>query len=91
MQRDGCKEGRQMELGGHRYPAFAGEGTWNREARRVTMLAVEMGVPLDAEALITQDIRELYALRRWLQTRPCRPEPHRLGMRWLRTWMRRAA
>ena len=79
-----------MELEGHRYPAFAGDGTWNREARRVTLLAVESGVPLDSEALITRDIRELYALRQWLQTRPRRLQSRRPGVRWLRTWLRRA-
>jgi hypothetical protein len=80
-----------MELEGQRYPAFVGDGTWNREAQRVTMLAVELGVPLDVDALVMQDIRELYALRQWLQTRPRRPQTHRLGLRWLRTRMRRAA
>jgi hypothetical protein len=55
------------------------------------MLAVELGVPLDVDALVMQDIRELYALRQWLQTRPRRPQTHRLGLRWLRTRMRRAA
>ena len=46
---------------------FGGEGTWNREARRVTMLADELGVVLDKETLILCDVRDLMALRLCLQ------------------------
>jgi hypothetical protein len=46
---------------------FSGEGTWNREARRVTLLADELGVVLDKETLILCDVRDLMALRRCLQ------------------------
>ena len=46
---------------------FSGEGTWNREARRVTLLAAELGVVLDREMLILCDVRELMALRFGLQ------------------------
>jgi hypothetical protein len=44
-----------------------GEGTWNREARRVTLLAEELGVVLDKETLILCDVRDLMALRLCLQ------------------------
>ncbi len=43
--------------------ALRSEGTWGREARRVVMLAAELGVPLDAETLIVSDVRDLMALR----------------------------
>jgi hypothetical protein len=46
---------------------FSGEGTWNREARRVTLLADELGVVLDKEMLILCDVRDLMALRLGLQ------------------------
>ena len=46
---------------------FSGEGTWNREARRVTLLAKELGVVLDKETLILCDVRDLMALRLGLQ------------------------
>ena len=46
---------------------FSGEGTWNREARRVTLLAAELGVDLDEETLILCDVRDLMALRLWLR------------------------
>jgi hypothetical protein len=46
---------------------FSGEGTWNREARRVTLLADELGVVLDKETLILCDVRDLMALRLGLQ------------------------
>ena len=46
---------------------FSGEGTWNREARRVTLLANELGVVLDKETLILCDVRDLMALRLGLQ------------------------
>src|SRR5437763_10241897 len=46
---------------------FGGEGTWNREARRVTLLADELGVVLDREMLILCDVRDLMALRLALQ------------------------
>ena len=46
---------------------FSGEGTWNREARRVTLLAEELGVVLDTETLILCDVRDLMALRLGLQ------------------------
>src|SRR5918911_3908270 len=46
---------------------FSGEGIWNREARRVTLLAEELGVVLDKETLILCDVRDLMALRLCLQ------------------------
>jgi hypothetical protein len=46
---------------------FSGEGTWNREARRVTLLAAELGGVLDKETLILCDVRDLMALRLCLQ------------------------
>jgi hypothetical protein len=46
---------------------FSGEGTWNREARRVTLLAAELGGVLDKETLILSDVRDLMALRLGLQ------------------------
>src|SRR5919204_6809065 len=46
---------------------FSGEGTWNREARRVTLLAAELGVVLDNDTLILCDVRDLMALRLGLQ------------------------
>ena len=46
---------------------FGGEGTWNREARRVTLLAEELGVVLDKETLILCDVRDLMAVRLGLQ------------------------
>src|ERR671933_2160439 len=53
-----------MGIAGER---FSGEGTWNREARRVTLLATELGVVLDKEMLILCDVRDLMALRLGLQ------------------------
>jgi hypothetical protein len=41
---------------------FGGEGTWNEEARRVRLLAAEVGVALDEETLIFYDIRDLMSL-----------------------------
>ena len=46
---------------------FRGKGTWNREARRVTLLAAELGGVLDEETLILCDVRDLMALRLGLQ------------------------
>ena len=46
---------------------FSGEGTWNREARRVTLLAAELGIVLDKEMLILCDVRDLMALHLGLQ------------------------
>src|SRR5919206_899849 len=46
---------------------FSGEGTWNREARGVTLLAAELGVVLDKETLSLCDVRDLMALRLGLQ------------------------
>lgn len=44
-----------------------GAGAWSREARRVLMLAGELGLTLDAETLILCDVRDLMALRLRLQ------------------------
>lgn len=62
-------------------------GTWNTEARRVVLLAAELGVPLDMDDLILRDVRELHALRQWLRTRPT-ASGGRLGVRRLavRLW-----
>lgn len=58
---------------------FAGEGTWDRVARRVVLLAAEQGITLDAEALLLRDVRELQMLAQRLQR-----ERHRHGWRrWL--------
>ena len=46
---------------------FGGGGMWNEEARRVRLLAAELGVALDDEALIFYDIRELMSLHLRLQ------------------------
>ena len=46
---------------------FSGEGIWNREACRVSLLAAELGVVLDEETLILCDVRDLMALRLGLQ------------------------
>jgi hypothetical protein len=40
---------------------------WNEEARRVRLLAAELGVALDEEALIFYDIRDLMSLHLRLQ------------------------
>jgi hypothetical protein len=39
-----------------------GGGRWNEEARRVRLLAAELGVTLDEEALIFYDVRDLMSL-----------------------------
>jgi hypothetical protein len=55
---------------GNTYPAtehFTGEGTWNREARRVLHLTAERGIQLDAESLLLRDIRDLRAMSARLQ------------------------
>jgi len=41
---------------------FGGRGLWNEEARQVRLLAAELGVVLDDEALIFYDIRDLMSL-----------------------------
>ena len=46
---------------------FGGGGMWNEEARRVRLLAAELGVALDDEALIFYDIRDLMSLHLRLQ------------------------
>ena len=46
---------------------FGGAGLWNEEARRVRLLAAEVGVALDDETLIFYDIRDLMSLHRRLQ------------------------
>src|SRR5437763_6904700 len=53
-----------MEAVGER---LSGEGTWNREARRVALLAAELGVVLNKETLILCDVRDLMSLRLCLQ------------------------
>ena len=60
---DGDVGGATGTVGEH----FSGEGTWNREARRVTLLAAELGGVLDEETLILCDVRDLMALRLCLQ------------------------
>ena len=47
---------------------FSGLGTWEREARRVALLAAEQCRPLDEETLLLYDVRELPALRRRLES-----------------------
>ncbi|HKO25322.1 MAG TPA: hypothetical protein VJY65_11375 [Chloroflexota bacterium] len=46
---------------------FSGGGTWNEEARRVRLLAAEVGMALDEETLIFYDIRDLMSLHRRLR------------------------
>ena len=46
---------------------FDGAGMWNEEARRVRLLATELGVALDDETLIFYDIRDLMSLHLRLQ------------------------
>jgi hypothetical protein len=46
---------------------LVGGGTWSREARRVAMLAAELELGLDQQALILCDVRDLIALRQLLQ------------------------
>ena len=46
---------------------FGGGGTWSEEARRVRLLAAELGVALDDETLIFYDIRDLMSLHLRLQ------------------------
>jgi hypothetical protein len=46
---------------------FGGGGMWNEEVRQVRLLAAELGVALDDEALIFYDIRELMSLHQRLQ------------------------
>lgn len=42
---------------------FCGAGRWNWEARQASLLAAELGVALDDEALLHYDIRDLMALQ----------------------------
>jgi hypothetical protein len=46
---------------------FGGAGLWNEEARRVRLLAAELGVALDDETLTFYDIRDLMSLHLRLQ------------------------
>lgn len=46
---------------------FGRVGAWEREARCVALLAAEMGVALDDQALLYCDVRDLMALRLRLQ------------------------
>lgn len=42
---------------------FGGEGAWQREARRLCLLAAELNIDLDDEALLLCDVRDLQTLR----------------------------
>ncbi|HZS89685.1 MAG TPA: hypothetical protein VFE42_19625 [Chloroflexota bacterium] len=53
-----------------------GSGTWSREARRVTLLASELGMALDSEALILCDVRDLMGLRLRLRAELARTGRH---------------
>lgn len=67
------------------------EGSWAQEAQRVTMLAQELGMALDDEALLWYDVRELVTLRLRLQealNRPRRPQAGRLTRRGAPRWPR---
>lgn len=55
-----------------------GGGTWEREARCVAMLAGELGLALNAEALLLADVREVMALRQRLQAALGRPRWRRM-------------
>lgn len=43
-------------------------GTWDAEARRVRLLAAELGGTVDAQALLYADVRDLMALRECLRS-----------------------
>jgi len=43
------------------------DGAWAREARRVRYLAAELNITVDEETLILSDVREVAALRLFLQ------------------------
>lgn len=62
---------------------FGGAGMWNEEARRVRLLAAELGVTLDDEALIVYDVRELMSLHLRLQ-RALHGSAGRSGTAWRR-------
>jgi hypothetical protein len=64
LEKEHGDEGCAMGIAAER---FSGEGTWNHEARRVTLLAEELGVVLGKETLILCDVRDLMALRLGLQ------------------------
>lgn len=57
--------------------------TWEREAYRVGMLAADLGMPLDTEQLILDDVRDLVALCLRLQDyrRRSLRRAHRYGVR----------
>jgi hypothetical protein len=54
-------------------------GTWEREAQRVSVLAADLGLPLDPEQLILSDVRDLVALRLRLQASRSRARRHHSG------------
>jgi hypothetical protein len=61
---------------------FSGESTWDREARRVALLAAEQGVVLEAGSLLLRDVRELRAIAERLQ----RARRRHSRQRWLARW-----
>jgi len=57
-----------MECSGDAVRAYFGHmGRWDREAWRVTVLAAELDVVLNADALLLCDVREVMALGRGLE------------------------
>jgi hypothetical protein len=42
---------------------YAAGGTWAEQARKVVLLAGELGIALDEQALVLCDVRDLLALR----------------------------
>ena len=51
-------------------------GTWAEEARRVRLLAAELGGAVDAQALLYADVRDLVALRVCLRSHLQRRDGH---------------
>lgn len=42
---------------------LSGEGAWQREARRLVLLAAELNIELDSEALLLCDVHDVQTLR----------------------------
>ena len=62
-------------------PEHSGDGgAWAEEARRVRLLAAELGGAVDAQALLYADVRDLIALRLCLRSHLQRRASH---SRWL--------
>lgn len=71
-----------LYLVGDRRPesAWGRIGAWDDEARRVSMLADDLGVTVDTQRLLYCDVRDLMALHTRLEAlRDGRPIPRRCG------------